>query len=79
MYPKIAITSKHEDITGHIFGNLKTLYLTEPKNKKSFWVCECTCGKVKPIRVSQLKSGDSKSCGCKKNKITHGKSDTPIT
>ena len=34
------------------------------KNKKTYWICRCDCGKIKQIRADQLKSGKTKSCGC---------------
>lgn len=31
-----------------------------------FWRCRCSCGNERSIPVGNLKSGNSKSCGCKK-------------
>lgn len=47
-------------------------------------LCQCDCGKQKAIRYDSLKRGDSKSCGCVRDKQvgdrfrTHGKKGTPI-
>ena len=47
-------------------------------------LCRCICGKEKTVRLTTIKQGKSKSCGCKKNPATgiksgvykHGKSQT---
>lgn len=35
------------------------------KKGTRFWTCRCDCGKVREIRRQQIRSGQSKSCGCK--------------
>lgn len=46
------------------------------------WLCQCDCGKIKPIRGSSLRIGATRSCGCLQLKsmrtrcITHGYSRT---
>ena len=75
-YPKVNITQRHEDLTGQIFGKLKVLYMTNKKNNKSMWVCECFCGNIKAVRAFELKNGDNTSCGCQKNRKKHGQSKT---
>lgn len=32
------------------------------------WVCMCDCGEETNVRISKLKNGTTKSCGCFKNK-----------
>ena len=52
------------------------------KDKKSYqyWLFRCDCGNEKLIRVSNIKSGHIKSCGCSrigmKNGIKHGMINT---
>jgi hypothetical protein len=47
------------------YGRLKPLYETRrDKNGKQLWMCECECGKVVEKRLSDLKSGNTSSCGC---------------
>jgi hypothetical protein len=49
------------------------------KNKGAFWKCRCDCGTIKVIYSGDLRSGNTKSCGCYfkeiagKQSITHGK------
>jgi len=41
----------------------------------SKWICACDCGKEVIVQASNLKSGNSKSCGCVSNE-THGMSSS---
>lgn len=60
---------KYEDLTGMKFGRWTVLYRTDdyisPKGHHIImWMCQCECGTIRPVAASQLKSGESKSCGC---------------
>ena len=35
-----------------------------PKNKNTSRMCKCDCGTIKAVKVGDLKSGKSPSCGC---------------
>jgi len=47
------------------FGRL-TVISEAPNHRGGYtmWLCECECGKVKPIQTSALRSGATVSCGC---------------
>ena len=67
-----------EDLTGKKFGKLTVLYRAEdyiqPSGQhKRMWHCKCECGNECNIRASDLKSGNTKSCGCFQ-KFSRGKS-----
>lgn len=51
-----------KDLTNKIIGRLTVLSHTLNKEKKSSWLCKCSCGNKKIIRADQLKF--SRSCGC---------------
>jgi len=34
-------------------------------NKGAYWVCTCACGVTRPVRAVYLRTGRSKSCGCR--------------
>jgi len=56
------------DLTGHKFGDLTVLgYVVKMRGKKrrGKWECRCSCGKIVDVSTSNLKSGNSTSCGCK--------------
>lgn len=55
------------DLTNQIFGELKVLEYSHSNTEgRSFWKCECSCGKIAIVKSKYLKNGDTKSCGCKK-------------
>jgi hypothetical protein len=81
----ISIKHPHnfKDLTGKRFGRFLVLkfagrYMWRGKIKGSQWICECDCGVVKTCGGSELKSGNTVSCGCYYNEIrgkstiTHG-------
>jgi len=69
-----------KNIIGQKFNRLLVLEFVEVKNHKSIWKCKCDCGTIKNITGTDLKSGNTKSCGCYLNEvagtqtITHGQS-----
>ena len=69
--------SRKLDITNKKFGRLKAISVNRT-NGKSHWLCKCDCGKNVIIGVSQLTTGQTKSCGCLQREIlgnirrTHG-------
>lgn len=60
-----------EDLTGQIFGRLTVIkrvddYIFESGERMVRWLCECNCSEHNTIIVtrSNLKNGNTKSCGC---------------
>lgn len=49
---------------GDIFGLLTVREFSGVKNHKSVFICDCACGSVVEIRATNLRSGNSRSCGC---------------
>ena len=70
---------KH-DLSGMKYGFLTVLsYAYTGKNRKTFFLCKCECGKEKAVESSHLKDGHTTSCGCKKiTQRTHGCSKTRL-
>ena len=53
---------------GEIFGNLKVLSIVGKDNKNRKRVeCECVCGVIKSYDYYKVRTGHTKSCGCKRN------------
>jgi hypothetical protein len=53
------------DLTGKIFGKLTVLERCGYTGKNHItWQCQCECGNKKIICGTELRSGDTKSCGC---------------
>ncbi len=56
------------DLTGEMFNYLTVIkrdYSDKP-TRNIYYFCQCICGTVKSIVVNKIKSGSTKSCGCKK-------------
>jgi len=63
---------------GDAFGDMT---LIEPVGKKwgtTIWVCRCKCGAIKNVDLRSLRTGNVKSCGCRRRRrlTTHAKSKT---
>lgn len=53
------------DLTGQRFGRLVVnKHVGKNKHGKYIWLCKCDCGKEKVVIGSNLKNGNTKSCGC---------------
>ena len=62
------------NVVGDRFGNLvvkKMLY--NYKNKKTYCMCDCDCGKEHICSLSNLSTGHTTSCGCNHEKRWDGK------
>jgi hypothetical protein len=58
------------DLKGQTIGYWKVLeYYPARDNKGNKWLCECICGKKREIRPTDLLSGKSKSCGCRRKEF----------
>lgn len=56
------------DLTGQKFGRLTVIQrVAKPKERKSkeaFWLCKCDCGNERIVSGYEIRSGNTKSCGC---------------
>ncbi len=59
------------DLTGKTFGELVVIGRTKKKSMPVYWDCKCSCGKIKSVAAKHLKSGATKSCGCKQHIRSH--------
>ena len=60
-----------KDLTGLRFSRLFVVCYSHKKGTAHYWRCRCDCGITKDIAGSNLKSGNTQSCGClKKEKVT---------
>lgn len=59
------------DLTGQVFGRLTVLSRGENSSSgKARWICRCECGEETTVRSTDLRSGDTKSCGCLSRETT---------
>jgi len=63
------------NLVGKKFGRLTVLSSTELFNNHGqlFWTCRCRCGRIKEVLGCNLRSGNSKSCGCLSLEISKAK------
>lgn len=56
---------KSLNLLGKSFGKLSVVERDFTRgNKNSYWACRCSCGNKVTVSGINLKSGNSKSCGC---------------
>lgn len=69
------------NISGRRFCRLLALYRTPKKEGRasaSYWMCQCDCGKLHEVYLTNLLRGMTRSCGClhkeqlRAEKTTHG-------
>lgn len=76
--------AKRKDITGQVFNRLTAISGTNDKNQHGsyIWNFSCDCGNNFKCNISDVASGNTKSCGCLSKEIlstmhvTHGMSYT---
>ena len=78
-------TGKFIDLAGQKFGRMTVIERAgTSRHKKTTWRCICDCGNETVIDRCQLKSGNTKSCGCfkvdtnKQRLTTHGGTHTRL-
>lgn len=71
---------KKIDLTGQRFGSLTVLNeAVERIRGRVAWMCQCECGDIVAVPSDSLRSGNSKSCGCRTGRFVdevgnrHGK------
>jgi hypothetical protein len=52
------------DLTGQRFGRLVVIGLAPKKGIRTRWNCHCDCGQDSVASSSDLRTGDTSSCGC---------------
>lgn len=62
-------------LIGERYGSLLVVSSAPNKNRKTYWNCICDCGNECVVATHELRSGDTKSCGClhKKANSANGK------
>ena len=60
------------DPTGRRFGRLLVVGSAAPDNSGQVrWRCRCDCGNETTVRWNNLRSGNTKSCGCLRKEMLH--------
>ena len=58
--------NKIKNLLGQQFGLLTVIERAENIGGRAAWLCKCECGGTKIARSSNLQTGKTKSCGCKR-------------
>lgn len=58
------------DETGNKYGRLTVLSIAYPRQHRVKFVCLCDCGQMVNVFGSNLRRGNSKSCGCLAREVT---------
>ena len=54
-----------KNLQGQTFNRLRVLHRVEnAPSRHAVWVCECSCGTIKPVSSTGLIWGHAQSCGC---------------
>ena len=75
---------KKVDLAGMKFGKLTIVSFSHIYNGHIIWKCLCDCGAERVVCTRDLRSGNTKSCGCKRTETikevcsTHGLSRTKL-
>ena len=60
-------------LAGYRFGNLVVLRTARVKyGKHKRYECQCDCGRKVIVQGNHLRSGSTKSCGCKTRRVGNG-------
>lgn len=71
------------DLTGRSFGLLTVLSLAPTGDRKRHWICLCGCSRETVVSGANLRSGNTRSCGCVRSqksgerRRSHGRTRTP--
>jgi hypothetical protein len=52
------------DLTGQRFGRLRVVDFAGKSDARCMWLCVCDCGTKTAVSTDNLRSGNTKSCGC---------------
>ena len=56
-----------KDEVGKVYGRLSVLEYDSNHGNEAWWKCQCECGNIVSVRGADLRSGNTKSCGCVKS------------
>ena len=69
LYVMNQLPPKVRNLKGQQFGRLTARKFIELKRDGAVWECECSCGSITTVRAGDLKSGNTKSCGCQRSEV----------
>lgn len=70
---------KKINLTGHRFGRLVVISEAPHGPKSTIWLCRCDCGQSTFIKMGNLVSGNTKSCGCLMKELSGARGKVQFT
>lgn len=67
------------DLTGQKFNKLTVIKFAGIRSKNAYWECRCECGNIKSVIGSDLKRGQTRSCGCATSEFQAAKKFKDLT
>ena len=68
-----------KDEKGKRYGWLKVLGRQPGPWREAHWLCLCVCGNTSIVRGVKLRTGRTKSCGCRRGLWSHGHASKGVT
>ena len=66
------------NLEGQKFGRLTVLHDIRNEKGRLLWKCLCECGQFNTVTANNLKSGDTKSCGCLQKELASKRFSLPM-
>ena len=69
------------ELTGQRLGRWTVLGRAYPEGRdqtRTYWLCQCDCGRQKAVLSKLLRNGDSTSCGCYRAEATVARQTKPL-
>lgn len=67
------------NLSGKKFGHLRVLERENDIGSLPIWKCQCDCGNIISVYASNLRTGNTKSCGCLSRKMASEKIRTDLS
>lgn len=61
------MNARFVDMAGSRFGRLVVVARAENVGTRAAWQCQCDCGRLTAVVGKELRSGNTRSCGCLMN------------
>jgi hypothetical protein len=73
---EMKLPPKVRNLHGLVFHELEVQAFVQLGKQGAVWTCKCQCGNLVNVYAGDLKTGNTKSCGCRRRRVTREKSLT---
>ena len=57
------------NLAGKTFGQICVISCAKNKGRRTMWNCSCVCGQKFRAETTNIKNGNTKSCGCRRRQV----------